>query len=149
MRSISRTREKVKLQPPMTPMIDCIFQLLLFFMLMPSSAGREGYLTTNLPRDQGPNPIPKQEILERVKIELLDEGNEGVGVSIVLNDTQSLGDNFAALRAALEGYRAQGLQPTHPILISPTMAVRHKWVVKAFDAAVTARFTNIHFAVPR
>jgi biopolymer transport protein ExbD len=148
MRSTSRKRENVKLQPPMTPMIDCIFQLLLFFMLMPSSAGREGYLTTNLPRDQGPNPTT-QTNMERLKIELLDEGNEGEGVSIVLNDTQSLGDNFAGLRAALEGYRAQGLQPTHPILISPTMAVRHKFVVKAFDAAVTARFTSIHFAVPR
>ena len=149
MRSTSRTREKVKIQPPMTPMIDCIFQLLIFFMLMPTFQSREGYLTTNLPRDQGPNPIPKQEILERIKIELLDEGNEGEGVSIVLNDTQSLGDNFEGLRAALEGYRAQGLQPTHPVLISPTMAVRHKFVVRAFDAAVTARFTSIHFAVPR
>jgi hypothetical protein len=117
-------------------------------MLMPSSAGREGYLTTNLPRDQGPNPTT-QTNMERLKIELLDEGNEGEGVSIVLNDTQSLGDNFAGLRSALEGYRAQGLQPTHPILISPTMAVRHKFVVRAFDAAVTARFTSIHFAVPR
>jgi len=148
MRSTSRKRENVKLQPPMTPMIDCIFQLLLFFMLMPSSAGREGYLTTNLPNDQGPNP-GIQGNMERLKIELLDEGNEGEGVSIILNDTQSLGDNFAGLRAALEGYRAQGLQPTHPILISPTMAVRHKFVVRAFDAAVTARFTSIHFAVPR
>ncbi len=148
MQSTSRKRESVKIQPPMTPMIDCIFQLLLFFMLMPSSAGREGYLTTNLPKDQGPNP-GIQGNMERLKIELLDEGNEGEGVSIILNDTQSLGDNFAGLRAALEGYRAQGLQPTHPILISPTMAVRHKFVVRAFDAAVTARFTSIHFAVPR
>jgi len=148
MRSTSRTREKVKLQPPMTPMIDIIFQLLIFFMLMPSFQSHEGYLTTNLPKDQGPNRAP-QENLERIKIELLDEGNEGEGVSIFLNDTQGLGDNFEGLRAALEGFRAQGLQPTHPILISPTMAVRHKFVVRAFDAAVTARFTNVNFAVPR
>ena len=148
MRSTSRKRENVKIQPPMTPMIDCIFQLLIFFMLTPTFQSHEGYLTTNLPKDQGPNPTT-QINMERLKIELLDEGNEGEGVSIVLNDTQSLGDNFAGLRAALEGYRAQGLQPTHPILISPTMAVRHKFVVRAFDAAVTARFTSIHFAVPR
>jgi len=148
MRSTSRTREKVKLQPPMTPMIDIIFQLLIFFMLMPSFQSHEGHLTTNLPKDQGPNRAP-QENLERIKIELLDEGNEGEGVSIFLNDTQGLGDNFEGLRAALEGFRAQGLQPTHPILISPTMAVRHKFVLRAFDAAVTARFTNVNFAVPR
>ena len=148
MRSTSRTREKVKIQPPMTSMIDIIFQLLIFFMLMPSFQSHEGYLTTNLPKDQGPNRAP-QENLERLKIELLDEGNEGEGVSIFLNDTQGLGDNFEGLRSALEGFRAQGLQPTHPILISPTMAVRHKFVVRAFDAAVMARFTKINFAVPR
>ena len=148
MRSTSRSRKQTKIQPPMTPMIDCIFQLLIFFMLTPTFQSHEGYLTTNLPKDQGPNPTT-QSNMERLKVELLDEGNEGEGVSIVLNETQSLGDNFAGLRAALEGYRAQGLQPTHPILISPTMAVRHKFVVRAFDAAVTARFTNIHFAVPR
>ena len=148
MRSTSRTREKVKIQPPMTPMIDIIFQLLIFFLLTPTFQSHEGYLTTNLPRDQGPNPTTQQN-MERIKIELLDEGNEGEGVSIILNDTQSLGDNFDNLRAALEGYRAQGLQPSHPVLISPTMAVRHKFVVRAFDAAVMARFTSVHFAVPR
>jgi len=148
MRNTGRTRKEVKIQPPMTPMIDCIFQLLIFFMLMPTFQSREGYLTTNLPRDQGPNPTTQKD-MERIKVELLDEGNEGQGVSIVLNGTQSLGDNFEGLRAALEGYRAQGLQPSHPVLISPTMAVRHKFVVRAFDAAVTARFTSIHFAVPR
>ena len=148
MRSTSRTREKVKIQPPMTAMIDIIFQLLIFFMLMPSFQSHEGYLTTNLPKDQGPNPTTQKD-MERIKVELLDEGNEGEGVSIVLNDTQSLGDNFEGLRSALEGYRAQGLQPSHPILFAPTMAVRHKFVVRAFDAAVTARFTSIHFAVPR
>jgi biopolymer transport protein ExbD len=131
----------------MTPMIDVIFQLLIFFMLMPMQ-GSEAYLTTNLPREQGPNPT-EQKDLARIKIELLDEGTEGELVNIVLNDTQVLGSNFDGLRAALEGYRAQGLPPNHPVQIAPTMAVRHKWVVKAFDTAVLSRFTNIQFAVPR
>ena len=148
MPKISQSRRKVKLQPPMTPMIDCIFQLLIFFMMTPTFQANEGYLTTNLPRDQGPNPTTQQN-LQRVKIELLDEGAEGEDVNIVLNDTQVLGSNFEGLQAALEGYRDQGLPPNHPVLIAPTMAVRHKWVVQAFDAAVLSRFTNIHFAVPR
>jgi biopolymer transport protein ExbD len=143
-----QSRQKVKLQPPMTPMIDCIFQLLIFFMLTPTFQAREGYLTTNLPREQGPNPT-EQKDLARIKIELLEEGTEGEAVNIVLNDTQVLGSNFDGLRAALEGYRAQGLPPNHPIQIAPTMAVRHKWVVRAFDIAVLSRFTNIQFAVPR
>ena len=44
--------------------------------------------------------------------------------------------------------RNQGLPPNHPVLISPTMACRHKYVVKGFDQAVSAGFSEIHFAVP-
>lgn len=147
MRATSRKPGKVKIQPPMTPMIDVIFQLLIFFMLMPTQTS-EGYLTTNLPRNEGPNPKPQIIDRDRIKIELVEEGAENQSVTIVLNDTLVLGSSFDDLEAALKGYRAQGLPPDYPVLIAPGMAVRHKWVVRAFDAAVLSRFTNIQFAVP-
>jgi len=145
---VKKPAEPAKMQPPMTPMIDCTFNLLIFFILTPSFSAGEGYLTTNLPTTSGPVAGKAQIDVKRVKIELFDEGPKGENVSIVLNETQSLGSNFEGLRAALEALRAQGLPPDHPVLISPTMATRHKWVVSAFDAAVAARFTAIHFAVP-
>lgn len=143
----TRREDPPKMQPPMTPMIDCIFQLLLFFLLTPSFSANEGYLTTNLPQAEGPN-MGLQKHLERVKIglEAVDPSSENV--SITLNDTQSLGDNFAGLFGALDAYRDQGIAADHPVLIAPNMDVRHKWVVRAFDMAVAARFTNIQFAVP-
>ena len=131
----------------MTPMIDCVFQLLIFFMLMPNLQAGEGYLTTNLPTTSGPTAGQQTEIL-RIKIELEATGAEGKGVSIILNDTQGLGGNFDALYQALKGLKDQGLPEDHPVLISPWMGTRHKWVVKAFDMAVAAGFKNIHFAVP-
>ena len=143
----AQSRPKVKLQPPMTPMIDCIFQLLIFFMLTPTFAS-EGYLTTNLPKTTGPNPLSYKEV-ERIKVELREEPPNDENVSIILNDTQSLGSSFAGLRSALKSFRDAGLPPDHPVLIAPTMPVRHKWVVRAFDAAVLAGFSNIHFGVPR
>ena len=139
-----------KMQPPMAPMIDIIFQLLLFFILMPTNVGGdEGYLTTNLPTHTGPNPGRREKLLY-VKIGLKHEGPEPEcpDVSIILNDNQVFGANFDQLYAALMDLRAKGLAANQPVLISPTMATRHKWVVKAFDAAVAARFTDIHFAVP-
>jgi biopolymer transport protein ExbD len=135
-----------KMQPPMTPMIDCIFNLLIFFMLTPSSMS-EGYLTTNLPTTSGPGSAKTVEQV-RIKIELFDEGPKGEDVSIRFNETQEMGSNFNLLRAALEEKRAQGLAADTPVLISPTMSTRHKWVVQAFDKAVQSRFTNIQFAVP-
>ena len=142
-----RPSDAPKMQLPMTPMIDCTFNLLIFFILSPSMAMSEGYLTTNLPTTSGPGSAKTIEQV-RIKIELFDEGPKGADVSIVFNETQSLGSNFEGLRAALEEKRAQGLAADTPILISPTMSTRHKWVVQAFDKAVQSRFTKIQFAVP-
>ena len=153
---IRRPRTAQKMQPPMTPMIDCVFNLLIFFILTPSFSLSEGFLTTNLPSSSGPVAGKPQLTEVRLKIELysvgrngeFEDGGKNEYVSIVFNDTQNLGSNFAALRSALEDKRAQGVAAMTPILISPTMGCRHKWVVRAFDAAVATRFTNIQFAVP-
>jgi len=135
----------LKLQPPMTPMIDCIFQLLLFFLLVPSLAADEGYLTTNLPREgMGPGPRPVREAV-RIGLEAMPPDDERV--AITLNDRVPLGDDFEGLRRAMEALQAQGLAPDQPVLIAPTQAVRHRWVVRAMDTAVAARFRNIQFAV--
>ena len=136
-----------KMQPPMTPMIDCIFQLLLFFVLTPTLMANEAFLTTNLP-DAGSGGDPRPGIPEAVRVALAAAGPRGEDVTILLNGTESLGDNFRGLQAALEGYRAQGLGADHPVLIAPDAGVRHRWVVRAMDAAVGARFANIQFAVP-
>jgi biopolymer transport protein ExbD len=145
---VTRPKTPPKMQPPMTPMIDCTFNLLIFFILTPSFSLTEGYLTTNLPTTSGPVAGKKQIDVQRIKIELLDEGPKGERVSIVLNDNQNLGDNFDLLRDALKKLRDQGLPANHPVLLSPTMACRHKYVVKGFDQAVYAGFSEIHFAVP-
>jgi biopolymer transport protein ExbD len=137
-----------KMQPPMTPMIDCTFNLLIFFLLTPSFSLAEGYLTTNLPAGPGPGGIEVAKWEYALKIALRDAGPRGEDVDIVLNDHQSLGSNFQALGAALQGFRVVGLSAECPVLIAPTAACRHKWVVKAFDEAVAARFDKIHFAVP-
>ena len=150
---IQRPKDPKKMQPPMTPMIDCTFNLLIFFLLTPSFSG-EAYLTTNLPKTSGPSMM-KTVPEDRIKIELYDvsstgeyvDGGKNEFVSIIMND-RNFGSNFGMLRSALADLWSRGLKPDYPVLISPTMGTRNKWVVQAFDAAVAARFTNIQFAVP-
>ena len=143
-----KPKEPPKMQLPMTPMIDCTFNLLIFFLLTPSFSATEGYLTTNLPTSSGPVAGKAQIKVDRIKVELMDEGERGESVSIIFAESENLGSNFDALRQALEAKRNSGIAPNTPVLISPTMRCRHKWVVKAFDQAVLARFSEIHFAVP-
>ena len=145
MRCTSRRRtEKPRLA--MTPMIDVIFNLLIFFLLTPVLRGNEGYLTTNLPHDGGPNdgrtPVP-----DRLKVELVQRGESAGEVEIIYDGRLVLPD-FRALEAELKELRTRGLAADFPVLIAPTGGVRHKWVVRAFDAITAARFRKIWFAVP-
>lgn len=132
----------------MTPMIDCTFNLLIFFLLAPSMSLADGYLVTNLPAGPGMEGAPPPPADYFIRIALNEAGPRGRDVDIVLNGYQSLGANFQALGAALRGMRQSGLSQEVPVLIAPTAGCRHRWVVRAFDEAVTARFTDIHFEVP-
>ena len=139
---------------PMIPVISVVFNLLMVFMLAPSAATADGFLTTNLPKDSGPGPKPPG-IVDGIRVELYDVGPNGVYVDGAKNEYCSirvagreLGGDFAALRKFLEDKRDHGLAPITPVIIAPTMGTLHEWVVQAFDAAVAARFTNVMFAVP-
>jgi len=145
MKGRTETGNRGRLRGYMTPMIDIVFLLLIFFLLSPSADPGRGYLTTNLP-DLGPGPDDR--IYGAVEIELQVPEANTRDVAIVLNEGRRFGRNFEGLVAALADLRARGLPGDYPVLIRPWRACRHKWVVRAFDAAVAARFENVHFAVP-
>jgi len=138
----------MKIQPPLIPVIDVVFDLLIFFLLIPSTSQSDGYLTTNLPESEGPVSTKKVIHEERIKIELLDSGVNAEKCEIILTETKELGSNFDALRDGLIVLRSGGMSDKMPVLIAPSMACRQKFVVQGFDAAVAAGFKNIQFAVP-
>ena len=145
----------------MVPMIDVVFSLLIFLLIMPSSSDTEGYLPTNLPTGLGqqkgpvvPNPVNQLRI-DLYHLEPYDEQHpeNKAGVSIHLNNNEVLADN-AELRARLKAAHANLVNngvnlDKMPVLISPDMGVWHKHVVAAFDATVDAGFKNIQFCVPK
>jgi biopolymer transport protein ExbD len=145
----------MKLQPPIIPVIDVVFNLIIFFMLTPSVSGGDGFLTTNLPVTSGP-VAGKPTIMEvRLRVKLYDVSASGEYIPGAKNDQctifveeQPIGGDFNALRTTLAGKKAAGLDPKTPILLHPTIGCLHKYVVRAFDAAVEAGFNNIQFAVP-
>lgn len=136
-----------RLEPPMTPTIDIVFNLLIFFLLAPTVVGNEGYLTTNLPRS-GRDGLPEG-VDEPLWIYLESRGPDAAGVLIGFGENRGLGADFRALGAELRDLRARGLAAEVPVRLVPDAAVQHRWVVRAFDTAVAAGFERIQFAVPR
>ncbi|MDA0835114.1 MAG: biopolymer transporter ExbD, partial [Planctomycetota bacterium] len=82
--------EKVDIQ--MTPMIDCVFQLLIFFMLTLKIIEPEGDFSVNMPRSSsGP---PQENILPEIKVRLVANADGTLGQ--VRLGQQNLGNDEAA-----------------------------------------------------
>ena len=139
---------KTKMQPPMTPMIDVTFQLLLFFLLACEFRETEGNIPGTLPSrgsviqqvQQTPPPDPIQ-IRVRPSMNRAGANYEVTGVSIVINSAEEL---FRFLKARQDRLGPEG--KSVPVIILPNPDVPWEFVVEAFNQSVRAEFERIGFA---
>ena len=74
---LGKTNPQTEIELDMTPMIDVVFQLLIFFMLTIEFKTLEGKLAAYLPKDVGVNNTPaepKEKVEIRVKV--VNEGSK-------------------------------------------------------------------------
>lgn len=139
---------------PLTGMIDIVFNLVIFFLLMPF--GEQEFLPTNLPPTGGRSVSPARERVEPIRIDLRHvepwQGASKALARIELNrEPVASGGELRTRLQQLHGRLvASGVDVRElPVLISPDMAVWHRHVVATFDAAIDAGFSNIQFTVPQ
>lgn len=148
----------------MTPMIDVVFLLLIFFMLTIKFKTLEGKLTAYLPKDVGVNPTPTDAKLEKVDIviKVLKEGTrlmplrddpfppDGTGPfrhgpdrvlqyqvgSMTTNSIVELSNRLKQLNQA---------QPDRAATIDPKTKTTYADLVLVLNTAVLAGFTDITF----
>ncbi|HUS93496.1 MAG TPA: biopolymer transporter ExbD [Phycisphaerae bacterium] len=137
--------EPRSMQPPLTPMIDVTFQLLLFFLLTCEFRESEGNIPGTLPAkgnivqevQQTPPPDPVQIRLRLVADRVA--AYEMTGVPVVISSPAELLEHLKQRQDQLGSADV-------PIVIFPSADVPWQYVVEAFNAAVHARFTKIGFA---
>ncbi len=146
MESVAPRREKKQqessetLQPPLTPMIDVTFQLLLYFLLTTEFRKDEGQIPGTLPSLSGAKAAVKPTKIEIVlrprgvyyeKCQYEVDGRPPVDHAEQLRNT--LGD-FKTIK----GENAA-------VVIRSVGTVRWMYIVEAFNAAVYNRFKKIGF----
>jgi biopolymer transport protein ExbD len=131
------------MQPPLTPMIDVTFQLLLFFLLTMTFRLPEGMIPGALPQ-QGTSSA-SEAITEPIKVFIYprnanrDAYYEIEGYGQEIDNAKDLYDVFMGRIEAL-GTR-EG-----PVVITPQARVRWQYVTEVFNQANRAQFENIGFA---
>ncbi|HUT61679.1 MAG TPA: biopolymer transporter ExbD [Phycisphaerae bacterium] len=150
-----RVKPKPKIQPPLTPMIDIVFQLLLFFLLATEFRQDEGVIVATLPeKGEGRDEAVKT---KDIIVSLRPVGMRGVAYFISDENVSSVSDPnsrpehrgaAAELLKRLEERRDQYKLDVKDslVIIKPAVDVRWQYIVEAFNQAVRAKFEKIAFA---
>ncbi|HET6429798.1 MAG TPA: biopolymer transporter ExbD [Phycisphaerae bacterium] len=141
----SRLRQSRAMQPPLTPMIDVTFLLLVFFLLACQFKVSEGVILAKLPAISGPEARPALDV-QRIEIIITRAGVDGQGAEMQIKDV-GVAENIARLRKMLVDLRAgYSAQEQPPVVIKPDADVRWQYPVDAFNQAVIANYESIAFA---
>jgi biopolymer transport protein ExbD len=136
-----RGRQETKMQPPLTPMIDVTFQLLLYFLLTSTFQPDEGQIPGSLPAKGGAaSPRPP------IRIVLRPRGVNHEYVTYEVDNLPAIDKQEELFRMLKARQNSGSVTDETPVQIRPWTSVRWKYVVAAFNAAVRARYKNIGFA---
>ena len=119
----------------LTPLIDVVFLLLIFFMVS-TTFTRETHLSIDLPEAEG-RPVEEEE--NQIEILVDETGRYRVnGVELVDNEMRTL-------QAAI--YKESAGDTTLPLIISADSDAAYQYVVQAMDAAGQMGFVHLSMTV--
>lgn len=126
---------------PLAPMIDIVFQLLIFFMVASSFIIAESHLNVNLPATTAAEATGEFPV--ELVIEILPQG------TVLVNGRQyddAASKNLPELTSMLSVL--QGSFEDQPVIISAAWDVPHERVIEVLNACAAARVKSVSFLVP-
>jgi biopolymer transport protein ExbD len=129
-----RRQPREALNVNLTPLIDVVFLLLIFFMVS-TTFTRETQLAVDLPEATG---LARDEVDEQIEI-LIDERGQ-----FRVNGRALVDGRMRTLQAAM--YEISQGDTTLPLVISADAEAPHQYVVRAMDAAGQMGFSRLSIA---
>lgn len=123
----------------MTPLIDVIFLLMIFFIMTLNFLVPEGVLENRLPDTQSEVRRDREKDWEVVRIHVA-RGREGPQIYLQERMVAGIADLLRNL---------QRLPRDIIVVIEPEPKVAYKHVISVFNTCVKAKKTNISFTIPR
>lgn len=129
-----RPSKKEELDVNITPLIDVVFLLLIFFMVS-TTFKHENEITINLPESTSTSPPKEQNIIE---IAIDAKG------TYFIDKRQVVNTDLKTVKRALQKLAGDRKEPV--ILISADSKTPHQSVIVAMDAARQLGFVNLSIA---
>lgn len=129
-----RRQAREPLNVNLTPLIDVVFLLLIFFMVS-TTFTRETQLSIDLPEATG---LLREEVDRQIEVQINEEGEYRVNGRLLVDN------RVRTLQAAL--YEESEGDTTLPMVISGDAQASHQAVVRAMDAAGQMGFTRLTIA---
>lgn len=133
----------------LTPMIDTVFNLLFFFMIVSRFGAIEGTLPARLPARGGQPAAAAAEIPRTpIRIRLQPAGANGAGCRATIDHFRETPLEVRSLASALEQIRTNeaGFDSQTPVYLLAGDSVAWDHVVNAYNAAMSAQYERIFFA---
>jgi biopolymer transport protein ExbD len=115
----------------LTPLIDVVFLLLIFFMVS-TSFTKETHLTIDLPEASGESRVEQP---EQIEILISESG------SYTINSRQLVDEHLGTLKSAIQ--QASAGDTSLPMVITADAQTPHQAVVRAMDAAGQMGFVHL------
>ena len=133
---------------PMTPMIDVVFNLLIFFVVTASGSLPEKLLPGDLP-DSGAvttqvEPVARESWVTDVWLKLQVDG---VGKALQVNMNGTVYQDLDQLKANLR--ELAKLSPENPVILDIAPSVQMEQLVDVWDTCIAAGFESVSFAVDK
>ncbi len=131
--------EDQKLDIPMGPMIDCVFLLLLYFMVASQIRIQEIYLGMNLPSSAVSEQ--KKALPAELTIAILDSGNVLCNqLPVGGTDDRNLQDLRSKLSKVIDLFGED-----QPVVVHPQPQVRHQRIIDVLNACAASGVKNLSF----
>lgn len=129
-----RTKRDSELELNITPLIDVVFLLLIFFMVS-TTFQRESEITIELPESSGDVAKTEKKVIE------ISIDNQG---RYFVNQRQIKDSNIKTLKKAISITRGETKEPK--LIISADKMTPHQSVVRAMDAARQLGLVHLTFS---
>jgi len=153
-RSARMLRQRARVSLSITPMIDVVFQLLIYFLLTAGFVGNERHLRAEMPPEQAEGARDASFTLELeplvIRITRVPDGS-ALSLGAGLPQPREVQELERTLRDAMVAAdRPYGIfAADHPIRIAADADVPWQDVVEVFNAVVSAGYRSVAFGGPR